>query len=91
MKTDNWIVIALFIIGSGALAFHQCTDAKMAKWGGYGDEFKVELLRCDGTIAKTWVSSGKVVSEKNSDGYFFNDKATGKLIEVSGPVIITQK
>jgi hypothetical protein len=67
-----------------------CTDAEMAKLGGYGDEFKVELLNCDGTVARTWISSGKVQSEERSDGYFFNDKQTGKLIEVTGTLIITK-
>lgn len=68
-----------------------CTDATRAKFGGYGDEFKVEMLNCDGTIARTWISSGKVQSEANSDGYYFNDKETGKLIEVTGRLIITKQ
>lgn len=68
-----------------------CTDAKRAKLGGYGDEFKVELVNCDGTITHSWISSGKVASEKNSDGYYFNEKETGKLIEVTGTLIITKQ
>ena len=68
-----------------------CTDAKRAKWGGLGDKFKVEMINCDGTVARTWVSSGKVLSEANSDGYYFEDEKTGKLIEVTGRLVITKQ
>ena len=68
-----------------------CTDAEKAKWGGLGDEFKVEMINCDGTVARTWISSGKVLSESSSDGYYFMDKQTGKLIEVTGRLVITKQ
>lgn len=68
-----------------------CTDATRAKIGGYGDEFTVEMINCDGSVARTWVSSGKVQSEAESDGYYFNDKASGKLIEVTGRIVITKQ
>lgn len=68
-----------------------CTDAEKAKWGGLGDEFKVEMINCDGTVARTWISSGKVLSESSSDGYYFKDKETGKLIEVTGRLVITKQ
>jgi hypothetical protein len=67
-----------------------CTDAQQAKMGGFGDRFKVEIVNCDGSITHSWVSSGKVISEQGSDGYYFNEEKTGKLIEVSGSVIITK-
>ena len=73
------------------LLITSCTDATRAKIGGYGDEFKVEMINCDGTVAREWISSGKVQSEKSSDGYYFNDKLTGKLIEVTGRMIITKQ
>jgi len=71
--------------------FSSCTDATRAKMGGYGDDFKVEMINCDGSVSRTWISSGKVLSEANSDGYFFNDKATDNLIEVTGRIIITRQ
>lgn len=80
---------ALFI--AIVMSSTSCTDATRAKIGGYGDEFKVEMINCDGTVARTWISSGKVQSEKNSDGYYFNDKETGKLIEVTGRLVITKQ
>lgn len=67
-----------------------CTDATQAKIGGLGDEFKIEVLNCDGSVTHYWISSGKVRSEANSDGYYFMDKNTNKLIEVSGNIIITK-
>jgi len=70
-------------------ALTSCTDAENAKSGGYGNNHKVEILS-GGQIIRTYESSGKVLSEEHSDGYYFMDKATGKLIEVAGPVIITQ-
>ena len=68
-----------------------CTDTQRSKIGGLGDEFKVEMINCDGTVARSWISSGKVSSESNSDGYYFKDKETGKLIEVTGRLVITKQ
>jgi len=65
-----------------------CTDAKQAKLLGYGSTFTVKVLGPDTII--TYQSSGKVSSEANSDGYYFNDAKTGKLVEVSGTVIVEQ-
>ncbi len=71
------------------MLFGSCTDAERSRIGGYGDEFKVELVNCDGSITHSWISSGKVKSEQTSDGYYFNDKETDVLIEVTGTLIIT--
>lgn len=65
-----------------------CTDATMSKLGGYGSEFQVTLYAADGSIIKEWTSSGKVKSEETSDGYYFMDKDTGRLIEVTGTLVI---
>ena len=67
-----------------------CTNSGMARLGGFGSDFKIELINCDGSIAKTYVSSGKVRSEKNSDGYYFLDKKNNVLVELTGNLIITQ-
>ena len=72
-----------------ALTICSCTDASRARLTGYGDEYKVEMYS-GGQMVREWTASGKVSSEQSSDGYFFNDKATGKLIEVAGDVVITQ-
>ena len=81
-------ILALSLV---LLTMASCTDASMAKLGGLGDEFKVEMINCDGSVARSWISSGKVLSEANSDGYFFKDKESGKLIEVTGRLVITKQ
>lgn len=70
------------------LMFMSCTDATRAKMTGYGDTFTVIVVGCD--TSYTFQSSGKVIPEHQSDGYYFNEAVTGKLIEVSGTVIIKQ-
>jgi len=84
MKTIYTLIaiVSLFTIS--------CTDAERAKLGGFGDKFKVEMYS-GGQKVREWTSSGKVLSEDGSDGYYFNDSETGKLIEVSGDVVITKQ
>lgn len=67
-----------------------CTDAKQAKLGSYNDNFKIELVNCDGTVTHSWISTGKVSNEENSDGYYFLDSKTGELIQISGSIILTR-
>ncbi len=78
-------LIALSVL---VITFASCTDATRAKLSGYGDTYTIKVMSCDTII--TYKSSGKVISEGQSDGYYFNDATTGKLIEVSGTVIIEQ-
>jgi hypothetical protein len=85
----KWVGVALIILVS-IVSLTSCTDAQKAKIGGLGDEFKIELVNCDGTITHTWTSTGKVMSEDKSDGYFFKDNNTGLLVEVTGTLIITR-
>lgn len=67
-----------------------CTDATQAKWGSLNDPHKIEVIGCD-SIIRTYYSTGKVISEQNSDGYFFMDATSKQLIEISGNVIITRQ
>ena len=80
----------LLLVSFLILFFYACTDAKKAKIGGFGSKFQIEMLNCDGSVARTWISSGKVSSEQNSDGYYFMEEGTNKLIEVTGRLIITK-
>lgn len=77
-----------FILGVIMFSVLSCTDASQAKIGAFGDKFEIDLVNCDGTVTHSWVSTGKVGNNKDSDGYYFNDEKTGTLIEVSGNVII---
>jgi len=65
-----------------------CTDATRSKLMGYGSRFKVTLYACDGNVIREWISSGKVKSEETTDGYYFMDQASGRLIEVTGTLVI---
>lgn len=82
-------ILALASVVAIPATIVSCTDASKAKLGGYGDEHTVELYS-GGKKVREWTSSGKVQSEESSDGYYFNDKETGKLVEVSGDVVITR-
>jgi hypothetical protein len=90
MKKTNFYVLVFFLVLTiMAMALTSCTDATMSKMGGYGDTFTVKVLGPDTII--TYHSTGKVISEENSDGYYFTNRETGKLIEVSGNIIIEQE
>jgi hypothetical protein len=90
MKKTNFYVLVFFLVLTiMAMMLTSCTDATMSKMGGYGDTFTVKVLGPDTIIA--YHSTGKVISEEKSDGYYFTNRETGKLIEVSGNVIIEQE
>ena len=64
-----------------------CTDAKRAKLLALGSSRSIECYSGDTLIYKG-MSSGKIASEQASDGYYFKDNATGKLMEVSGNCVL---
>ena len=79
----------LFLLAILVIALVSCTDATRAKIGGYGENFKIEILSSNtGQVIKTYHSSGKVESEETSDGYYFMDSNTGELTEISGGILI---
>ena len=80
----------LIFIALTILFCFSCSDARKAKKFGRGSEFRIEMLNCDGTVARSWISTGKARSEQNSDGYYFMNKGTGLLVEVTGSIVITQ-
>lgn len=65
-----------------------CTDAQRGKIGALGDNGKVECWS-GGKQIYSGLSTGKISSESNSDGYNFVDSRTGKFMEVSGNCVIT--
>jgi hypothetical protein len=66
-----------------------CRDSGTAQLFALGDDCKVELINADGSVTHSWISSGKVATEEGSDGYYFMDKTTEKLVRITGNVIIT--
>ena len=89
MKKSNFYVVMLFTLLTIMASMVSCTDAEKSKLGGYGDTFTVKVLGPDTVI--TYHSTGKVISEKESDGYYFTNRETGKLVEVSGNIIIEEE
>lgn len=79
----KYILIALLAI----LSLSACTDAATGKWASLGSSAKVECWSGD-TKIYSGRSTGKVASEAQSDGYFFRDKKTDQMLEVSGNCII---
>ena len=89
MRKSNFYVVMLFALLTIMATMVSCTDAEKSKLGGYGDTFTVKVLGPDTVI--TYHSTGKVISEEKSDGYYFTNAANGKLVEVSGNIIIEQE
>ncbi|NML34900.1 hypothetical protein [Paraburkholderia antibiotica] len=81
------ILIASLIAAS---ALQGCTDADKAQIGGFGAKFEITLYAANGSVIKQWRSNGKVQTESHSDGWYFMDAATGKLVRVSGTVVVDQ-
>ena len=80
----------LIFIALTILFCFSCSDARKAKKFGRGSEFRIEMLNCDGSVSRSWISTGKVQSGVSTEGYYFIEKATGLLIEVAGSIIISQ-
>lgn len=80
--------LSIILIGFALITMASCTDSMVEKSFNYGNEFKVEMYS-GGKLVRSWVSTGKVHTENGSDGYYFKDKSTGKLVEVAGDVVIT--
>ncbi len=84
MKLKTTLIMAVFLFGYG------CTDAVIGKLKAFGGSALVECYSADRLIY-SGESTGKVKSSQYSDGYYFIDKADGKLKEVSGNCVIIYK
>jgi hypothetical protein len=84
----NIKLIILLILGLYVLT--GCTDANRAKWASIGGKHKITLYS-GGVAVRTWHSSGYIQNEEKSDGYYFMDDSTGRLVTISGQVVIEQE
>lgn len=75
-------VAVLFLAG--------CTSAQRSQIGALGGSQHIKLYAQCGSVVQEWDSDGVVHTEQASDGFFFTDKTTGKLVRVSGTIVITQ-
>jgi hypothetical protein len=90
MKISNTFtkaaVLSAALLGTGMIA--GCSDAQRAAMGAWGEE-AVVLAYSGGKLTYAGISTGKIASESNSDGYYFNDKCqNGVLAEIGGDVNI---
>ena len=78
----KYLLIAL------ALFSLSCTEAQWEKATKIGDSAKVKCYS-GGIVIYEGESTGAISSEENSDGYYFKEKADGKLKEVSGNCVLS--
>ena len=79
----NKVIAAVTLV----LLMSGCTDAKFDKLTNFGGKAEVQCYS-GGKLIYSGISTGKVISEQNSDGYSFRDSKDGNLKEVSGDCII---
>jgi hypothetical protein len=83
--------INMFLLAALLLGLTACKDADISQLQSLGSRHKVTLYACDGHAIQTWQATGNVSNEGNSDGWYFKDEQTGKLIEVTGTLVIEQQ
>lgn len=76
----------IFILSFLLLSTSAC-DSTVAKLEAFGGSAHVTCYSGTEVIYEGF-SSGKVLSEEGSDGYFFRDSKTGRAMEVSGNCVI---
>jgi hypothetical protein len=87
MNIRNIIGFILLLV---ILSCTGCTNAERAKLSSLGGKHKITLYS-GGVAVRVWHSTGYVKNEEHSDGYYFQDDATGRLVTVSGEVVIEQE
>lgn len=72
------------------VALTACSDAKQKAFSALGQPRRVTFYPANGDSIRTWVTTGKIVQESNSDGFYFVDDKTGLLVELYGPAVVEQ-
>lgn len=78
----------LLLFVAVAVSLAGCTEAGWSKVTSFGVAASVTCYS-GGKVIYEGRSTGKVSSETHSDGYYFRDSRTQKLMEVSGECVIT--
>jgi hypothetical protein len=76
-----------YIIALSIFATTACTDADTKQLFAFGSSAEV-VCYSGGKEIYRGMSTGKVATEKQSDGWYFSEAGTGKLIRVSGDCLI---
>lgn len=71
------------------LILNACTDAECSKNTSFltGQDARV-TCHSGGKVIFDGCSTGKILSEHGSDGYYFRDRETQRLVEVTGECFI---
>ena len=73
------------------LSLVACKDATIAQLGALGSKHRITLYGATGTVIRQWESTGNVSNQQQSDGWYFEDSTTHKLVEVTGTLTIEQE
>lgn len=65
-----------------------CTDVNRSQLSAYGTAHRITFYSATGQVIKQWETDGAVSNAPGSDGYEFKDKVSGKLVRVSGSVLV---
>lgn len=82
------LVASLLLV---VMAQVSCKDSEIAQIEAMGSRHKITMYGCDGKIIASWYSTGNVSNEAQTDGWYFKDATTGKLVEVTGSIVIEQE
>ena len=82
------LFLALMLVASATM-MTSCKDATVAQFQALSKPHLIKQYGCDGKIINQWRSTGSVSNEQYSDGWYFEDAATGKLTEVTGSIVVT--
>ena len=75
------LVVLALALGIG------CSNAQKAKIGAWGEKHKITLYS-GGKKVGEWTCTGRIENEEGSDGFFFLDDKTGKLVRICGTAVI---
>lgn len=80
-------VISLVIVFVIIMVPQVLTASGRAQLGAWNNSGHVTLYS-GGKLVREWDSVGKVREEEQSDGWYFQDSKTRKLVRVSGTVVV---
>lgn len=76
-----------FVAGLICFGVIGCSDAQRAQLGAMGQPGDITCYS-GGTVFYHGKSTGKIATEKQSDGWYFQEAGTNNLIRVSGACVI---
>ena len=82
-RTWSSILFLLFV-----LSVTGCSDARMAAMSAWGSRHSIKCWS-GGVLIYEGTTTGKIENEAQSDGYYFKDEKTDKVVMISGNCFIT--